>query len=48
MGDDMVELSTENESLGNKIGVYDEKLLEESEANFLKQFDDDKRANLFL
>ena len=29
MGDDIVELSTENETLKNKIGSYDEKWLEE-------------------
>ena len=30
MGDDIVELSTENDALKNKIGSYDKKLLEES------------------
>ena len=30
MGDDTVELSTENDALKNKIGSYDEKWLEES------------------
>ena len=42
MGDDIVELHTENETLKNKIGSYDEKLLEESKAKLLKQFDDEK------
>ena len=49
MGDDMVvELSTENENLGSKIGSYDEKWLEESEVKLLKQIDDEKRANLSM
>ena len=30
LGDDIVELSTENETLKSKIGTYDEKWLEES------------------
>ena len=46
MGDDIVELSTENESLKNKIGSYDKKLLDESEAKLLKQIDNEKRAIL--
>ena len=29
-GDDIVELSTENDALKNKIGMYDEKWLDES------------------
>ena len=33
MGDDMVELSTENETLENKIGSSDEKRLEECKKN---------------
>ena len=48
MSDDIVELSTENESLKNKIGSYDKKWLEESEAKLLKQIDDEKRANLLF
>ena len=48
MGDDIVELSTENESLKNKIGSYDEKWLDESKAKLLKQIDDEGRANLIL
>ena len=48
MADDMVELSMEKESLKNKIGSYDEKWLGELKATLLKQFDDDKRANLIL
>ena len=46
MGDDMVELSTENDSLEKMIGSEKEKRLEQSEAKPLKQFDDEKRANL--
>ena len=46
MGDDIVELSTENESLKIKIGSYGEKWLEEPEAKLLKRNDDEKRANL--
>ena len=46
MGDDMVELSTECESLKNKAGSYDKKWLEESKAKVLKQIDHEKRANL--
>ena len=45
LGDDIVELSTENDALKNKIGSYDEKWLEESKAKLLKQIDDEKRAN---
>ena len=49
MGDDIVDLSTENGSLKNKIGFYDEKLLEESEseAKLFKQIDDEEGANFF-
>ena len=36
MGDDIVELSVENESLKNQIGDYDEKWLQESKAKLLK------------
>ena len=48
MGDDIVELSRENETLKNKIGSYDEKWLQESKANLLKQLDVEKRANLIM
>ena len=44
MGDDVVELPTENESLKNKIDSYDEKWLEKSKGKLLKQFIDEKRA----
>ena len=48
MGDDIVELSIENESLKSQIGDYDEKWLQESKAKLLKDIDDEKRANLFM
>ena len=48
MGDDIVELSTENESFKNKIGSYDGKWLEKSKSKLLKQFNDEKRANLIM
>ena len=48
LGDDIVDLSTENESLKNKIGDYDEKWLEESKAKLLKDINDEKRANLIM
>ena len=48
LGDGIVELHTENESLKNKIGSYVEKWLKESKAKLLKQFDDEKTANLIM
>ena len=48
LGDDIVELSTENDALKNKIGPYDEKWLQESENKMLKQIYDEKRAILFM
>ena len=48
LGDDIVELYTENDALKNKVGSYDEKWLEESKAKLLKQIDDEKRANLIM
>ena len=48
LGDDVVELSTENDALKNKISSYDEKWLEESKNKMLKQIDDEKRANLIM
>ena len=48
MGDDIVELSTENDAFKSKIGSYDEKWLEESENRMLKQIDDEKGANLIM
>ena len=46
MGDDIVEISTENKTLKNKIGSCDENWLEESRGKLLKQIDDEKRAKL--
>ena len=48
MGDDIIELSTENDALKNKIGSYDERWLEESKAKLLKDIDDEKRANIII
>ena len=48
LGDDIVDLSTENDALKNKIGSYDEKWLEKSKNKVLKQIDDEKRANLIM
>ena len=46
MGDDIVELSTETESLKTEKGSNDEKWFVESKAKLLKQFDNDKRINV--
>ena len=46
-GDDIIEFSTENETLKNQLGDYDQKLLGESKAKLLKQIDDEKRTTLF-
>ena len=48
MGNDIVDLSTENDSLKEKIGDYDEKWLQESKEKLLKAIDDEKRANLIM
>ena len=48
MGDDIVEVHTENESSKNKIGPHDEKWLEESKAKLLKQNHGEKRANIIM
>ena len=47
MGDDRVEIHTENETLKNKIGSHDQKWLE-PKLKLLKQIDDEKRANLIM
>ena len=46
IGDDIVELSTQNESLKCRKGSYDEKWLEESK--LFKQMDDEKKAFLIM
>ena len=48
MGNDIVDLSTENDALKEKIGDYDEKWLQESKEKLLKGIDDEKRANLIM
>ena len=48
LGDDIVDLSAENDTLKNKIDDYDEKWLEESKAKLLKDINDEKRANLIM
>ena len=48
MGNDIVDLSTENDALKEKIGDYDEKWLQESKKKLLKDIDDEKRANLIM
>ena len=48
LGDDIIDLSTENEALKNQIGDYDQKWLEDSKAKLLKDINDEKRANLIM
>ena len=48
MGDNVVELSVENEPLKSQIGEYDEKWLQESKAKLIKEIDVEKRANLIM
>ena len=48
LGDDKVDLSTENDALKNKIGDYAEKWLQESKAKLLKDIDDKKTADLIM
>ena len=48
LGDDIIELSTENGVLKNQIGEYDEKWLQESKAKLLKDINDEKIANLIM
>ena len=47
LGDDIIELSVENDALKNQIGEYDQKWLE-SKAKLLKDINDEKRANLIM
>ena len=42
LGDDIIELSVENDALKNQIGDYDQKRLEESKAKLLKDINDEK------
>ena len=48
LGDDIIELSTENDVLKNQIGEYDERWLQESKAKLLKDIDDKKKADLIM
>ena len=48
LGDNIVDLSTENDALKNQIGEYDEKWLQESKLKLLKEIDDEKRASLIM
>ena len=48
LGDDIIELSTENDVLKNQIGEYDQKWLEESKTKLLKDINDKKRADLIM
>ena len=50
VGDGIVELSTENDALKNKIGPYDGKWFEETEAKlkFFNQFDGEKTSFLIM
>ena len=48
LGDAIVDLTTENDALKEKIGDYDEKWLQESKEKLLKGIDDEKRANLTM
>ena len=43
LGDDIVELSNENDALKNKTAFYDEKWLEETKTRLLKQIEDEKK-----
>ena len=48
MGNDIVDLSTENDALKEKIGDYDEEWLQESKEKLLKDINDEKRANIIM
>ena len=48
LGDDIIELSTENDVLKNQIGEYDQKWIEESKSKLLKDINDEKRANIIM
>ena len=44
LGDDIIELSVENDALKNQIGDYDQKWLEDSIAKLLKDINDEKKS----
>ena len=48
LGDDIIELSTENDVLKNQIGDYNQKWLDESKTKLLKDINDEKRANIIM
>ena len=48
LGDDIIELSTENDVLKNQIGNYNQKWLDESKAKLLKDINDEKKANIIM
>ena len=48
MSNDIVELSTETDTLKNQKGNFDEKWLEESTAKLIKDIDDERKANLIM
>ena len=48
MSDDIVELSTKNETMKNESGSYNVKWLGASKAKLLKEINDEKRANLIV
>ena len=47
MVDDIVELSTENQSSKNEVGSHDKKAFEETKARLSEQFDDDQRGKKY-
>ena len=48
IGDGIVDLKTENETLKTQIVEYDQKWLEESKAKLLRVINDEKRANIIM
>ena len=48
MGDAIVESPRENVSVKNKMGLYDEKWLEENEAKLSKRINDEKGENIYM
>ena len=48
LGDDIIELSVENNAMKNQIGDYNQKWLDESKTKQLKGINDEKRANIIM
>ena len=48
LGDNIIDLSVENDASKNQIGEYDEKWLQETKAKLLKGIDEKKRADLIM